>query len=124
MISFARQKLFALKLNAMKCDICIYVCVRSCVCVGVWVCVCMCVGVCVRLSMHVCVCVCMHVCVRTCVYARVYAPVCVCVCVSVPVTGLEGPGSNPGEDEIFRPSRPALGPTQPPVKWVQGLSRG
>jgi len=32
--------------------------------------------------------------------------------------GLEGPGSNPGGDEIFRPSRPALGPTQPPIKWV------
>jgi len=38
--------------------------------------------------------------------------------------GLDGPGSNPGEDEIFRPSRPALGPTQPPVKWVPALSRG
>ena len=36
--------------------------------------------------------------------------------------GLDGPGSNPGEDEIFRPSRPALGPTQPPVKWVPALS--
>jgi len=30
--------------------------------------------------------------------------------------GLDGPESNPGGDEIFRPSRPALGPTQPPVK--------
>ena len=38
--------------------------------------------------------------------------------------GLDGPGSNPGGDEIFRPSGPVLGPTQPPVKWVPGLSRG
>jgi hypothetical protein len=29
---------------------------------------------------------------------------------------LDGPGLNPDGDEIFRPSRPALGPTQPPVK--------
>ena len=27
---------------------------------------------------------------------------------------LDGPGSNPGADEVFRPSRPALGATQPP----------
>ena len=38
--------------------------------------------------------------------------------------GLDGPGSNPSADEIFRPSRPALGPTQNPAKWVPGLSRG
>ena len=36
----------------------------------------------------------------------------------------EGPGSSPVGDEIFRPSRPTLGPTQPPVKWVPCLSRG
>ena len=37
---------------------------------------------------------------------------------------LDSPGSNPGGDEIFRASRPALRPTQAPVKWVQVLSRG
>jgi len=37
--------------------------------------------------------------------------------------GLDGPGSNPGGDEIFHASRPALGPTQPSVQWVKGLSR-
>jgi len=36
---------------------------------------------------------------------------------------LDGPGRNPGGDEIFRPFRPAFGPIQPPVKWVPGLSR-
>jgi len=38
--------------------------------------------------------------------------------------GLDGPGSNPSGDEIIRPSRPALGPTQPRVKWALGLSQG
>ena len=62
----------------------------------------------------------------------VYVCVCVCVCVCGPGSsvgiatdyGLDGPGSNPGGDEIFRQSRPALRPTQPPLKWVPGLSRG
>jgi len=37
---------------------------------------------------------------------------------------LDGPGSNIVRDDIFRQFRPALGPTQPPVQWVLGLSRG
>jgi len=38
--------------------------------------------------------------------------------------GLNSPRSNPGRDEIFRPSRPGLVPIQFPVKWVPGLSLG
>ena len=36
---------------------------------------------------------------------------------------LDGPESNPGGDEIFRPSRPALGRIRPSVKWVPDLFR-
>ena len=38
--------------------------------------------------------------------------------------GLEGPGSNPGRDEIFRLSRTALGPTQPSVNGYRVFPGG
>ena len=38
--------------------------------------------------------------------------------------GLDGPGSNPGGDEIFRPSRPALVPTQTPVNGYRFFPGG
>jgi hypothetical protein len=38
--------------------------------------------------------------------------------------GLDGPGSNAGGDEIFRPSRPALGPTQPPLNGYRVFPGG
>jgi hypothetical protein len=46
------------------------------------------------------------------------------VCIAT-VYGLHGPGieSRWGRD-FSHTSRPTLGPTQPPVQWVLGLSRG
>jgi len=66
------------------------------------------------------ICVCVYI-YTSCIYIYIYPGSSVGIATDY---GLDGPGSNPGGDEIFRPSRPALGATQPPIQWVPGLSRG
>ena len=54
----------------------------------------------------------------------------ICVCGPGSSVGLatdyvqEGLGSNPGGDEIFRQSRPALLPSEPPLLSIPEISRG
>ena len=66
---------------------------------------------------------CVCVCVCVCIYIYIYCGPGSSVSIATDYP-LDGPGLNPGGDEIFRLSRPALGPTQPPVQWVPGLSWG
>ena len=68
-----------------------------------------------------CLFVCVCVCVCVCVYIYIFVPGS-----SVGIAtdyGLDGPAIE-SRYEIFHPSRPALGPTQPPVQWVPVLFGG
>ena len=69
------------------------------------------------------------------IYIYIYISVCLCVCVCVCVPGssagivtgygLDGPGmESRWRRDIPHLSRPALGPTQPPVQRVRALLRG
>ena len=77
--------------------------------------------------MYVCVCVCVYIYIYTHTHTHRYIYIYIYIYTHTQIStnyGLDGPGWNPDGDEIFRQSRPALGPTQPPVQWTPGLSRG
>ena len=48
-------------------SVCMYVCVRACMCACLYVCV------------RVCMCACFYVCVRVCMYVCMYCIVCTCI---------------------------------------------
>ena len=70
---------------------CLFICVRACVCARTHLCasVCICVRLCasvhacVRLCTLVCICACLCASVHACVHLCVLVCVCVCLCVSV-----------------------------------------
>jgi hypothetical protein len=88
-----------------------------------------------------CVCVCMHLCMYVCMYVCMHVFVCACVCVCARVCMYDGnpgnasqcrtrlwvglPGLIPCTERSFFSLfviafGPAMGPTQPPIKWVSG----
>ena len=73
----------------------------------------------IYIYIYMCVCVCVYICVCVCVCLWAGAVQSVATCCGVGDTGIE---SRCGRD-FPHPSRPALGPIQPPVQKVPGLCR-
>ena len=107
--------------------LCVYMYIYMCVCVYIYVCVCEYIYIYIYIYIYVCMYIC--VCIYS-VYMCVYIYMCVCVGRNSSVNiatryGLDGPRikSRWGPD-FPHLSRTALGPTQPPVHWLPGLSWG
>ena len=79
----------------------------------------------VNVASTVCVCVYIYICIYICIYIYI---LCMGRDSSVGIATRYGPGG-PGIESRWSGafshlSRPVLGPTQPPIQWVPGLSRG
>jgi len=110
----------------MRVCVCMYVCVYVCVCVCLYVCVCIyvCVSVCMYVCVYVCVCVCVCMYVCVCVFVCVCVYVCMCVCVYVCICSRTGCRYTYSSCSVYWPAYCICGKLRFPDRVSASLGEG